>query len=682
MLHDQGWTRRRLLAFAGTGAVAGAAVRTRADGPETVGTLRRFPRMVHEYYLRHVVDGEREALFRKRALATRADAEAFVQDVRRRIALAFPGMPEARTPLRPRITGRLERDEHVVEKVVFESRPGFLVTANLYLPRRRDGRVPGVVGSCGHSANGKAAVAYQSFAQGLARKGLACLIFDPLGQGERSQYLGVDGTPVFRGPTHEHNVAGNQLALIGEFLGTWRAWDGIRALDYLATRPEVDPRHLGITGNSGGGTLTTWLLALDRRWTMGAPACFVTTWRHNLENELPQDSEQCPPHSLALGLDHDDYLAAAAPRPICIIAQERDYFDVRGAEEAHARLRHLYRLLGAEDAIRLHVGGGTHGFSQENREAMYGFFQLAAGLDVDPSEPALVIEPDEALWCTTTGQVGTAAASRTVFSFTRETAERLREARGRAPRAGIALREAVAADLRLPQEPSAPPRTRIIRAYGPARGYPRRHWIHYAVESEPGIQAICTMLGDEPLHSRLPGPVADGPRRARLWVAERSADTELRDDPWLRAWCETAPAGTPLLACDVRGVGESLPITAGERPDDYYGADYFYAAYGLMLDRPYLGGKTLDVLRVLDMLEAAGWHEIDVAGRGRSCLPAAFAAILRDEVVSLALHDRPASWHAVVTDEHSAWPLSHSLFGPLARWDLPDVWRALEGRLT
>ena len=102
----------------------------------------------------------------------------------------------------------------------------------------------------------------------------------------------------------EHIYAGNQQFLVGEFFGAWRAWDGIRALDYLLTRPEVDPKHVGITGNSGGGTMTTWLCGVEPRWTMAAPSCFVTTFRRNLENELPADTEQCPPRVLALGLDH------------------------------------------------------------------------------------------------------------------------------------------------------------------------------------------------------------------------------------------------------------------------------------------------------------------------------------------------------------------------------------------
>ncbi|MHC4332136.1 MAG: alpha/beta hydrolase family protein, partial [Planctomycetota bacterium] len=250
----------------------------------------------------------------------------------------------------------IERDTYKVEKIIFESRPNFLVTANLYIPKGRTFPLPGVVGTCGHSSNGKASEFYQSFSQGLARQGYVVLIYDPIGQGERLQYPDEDLKSRVGVGVREHLYAGNQQFLVGEFIGSWRAWDGMRALDYLLSRDEVDPKHIGVTGNSGGGTMTTWLCGVEPRWTMGAPSCFVTTFRRNMENELPADTEQCPPRALALGLDHSDFLAAMAPKPVIVLAKEKDYFDARGAEEAYARLVNLYRLLGAEQNIDLFIG--------------------------------------------------------------------------------------------------------------------------------------------------------------------------------------------------------------------------------------------------------------------------------------------------------------------------------------
>src|SRR5436190_19972629 len=389
--------------------------------------LNRFPRMVQEYFVEQVRQAEERGNKRRELLKTKEDAEAYVRDVRKMIAESFGPFPE-KTPLNPRVTGVVERDAYRIEKVIFESRPDFFVTANLYVPKGKPFPLPGVVGSCGHSSNGKAANTYQSFAQGLARQGYVTLIFDPIGQAERSQYAHVESKHRPSIGVGEHIHMGNQQLLVGEFFGTWRAWDGIRALDYLLSRPEVDPRHVGITGNSGGGTMTTWLCGLEPRWTMAAPGCCVTTFRRNLENELPADTEQCPPRAIALGLDHDDILAAMAPKPVIILAKERDYFDVRGSLEAFARLKRLYALLGAADNIQLHIGPTEHGYSRENREAMYRFFNRVTKVSDAEKEPALTIEKDETLQCTPHGQVAE-LKSRTVFSFTKDRSIELANAR-------------------------------------------------------------------------------------------------------------------------------------------------------------------------------------------------------------------------------------------------------------
>lgn len=131
--------------------------------------LDRFPRMVQEYFVDRLRLFESANIQAKAALKTKADAERYVKGVRRRIQTCFGPFPE-KTPLNARITGVVERDAYRVEKIIFESRPGLLVTANLYLPKGRSFPLPAVVGTCGHSEDGKANVAYQSFSQGLAEE--------------------------------------------------------------------------------------------------------------------------------------------------------------------------------------------------------------------------------------------------------------------------------------------------------------------------------------------------------------------------------------------------------------------------------------------------------------------------------------------------------------------------------
>lgn len=633
--------------------------------------LNRFPRMVQEFYETQLAAIESRAAAGRDLLKTKKDAEAYVRRVRGLIRESFGPEPE-RGPLNARVTRVVERDAYRIENVIFESRPGFFVTGNLYLPRKAQSPAPGVIGVCGHSANGKAEKAYQSFVQSLARRGYVALIIDPIGQGERLQYVDDQLKPRRGVGVSEHLYAGNQQFLVGEFFGAWRAWDGIRALDYLLTRPEVDPRRVGVTGNSGGGTLTTWLAGLDSRWSMAAPSCFVTTFRRNLENELPADTEQCPPKALALGLDHADFLAAMAPKPVLILAKERDYFDVRGSIEAYERLKRLYTLLGTPENVGLFIGPTEHGYSRENREAMYAWFHRASGIDQPGTEPELTLETDETLTCTTRGQVAE-LNGRTVFSFTKEKSERLR--RERAVLRGKELREAVVSTLRLPDRPEGPPDYRILRPLG-GRAYPRPHATTYAVRTEAQVFALVTRLGDQPHYSRPP----QGPPRAVLYVSHQSSDEEMRSSTWVRELVNVEPE-TPFYACDVRGIGESQPDTCGA--DNFakpYGADFFYAAHGLMLDRPYVGQKTWDVLRVIDWLVAAGHREVHLAGAGWGSLPAAFAALLSTRVVKVSLHERLESFAALAENEAYQWPLSAFPPNVLAHFDMPDVYAELPAR--
>ncbi len=642
----------------------------RSADDRQVTALNRFPRMMQDWLVDRVREVEAAADARRSALKTQAEAEAYVRDVKARIRRCMGPLPE-RTPLNAKVTSVKERAGYRLENVVFESRPGFLVSANLSVPTTSSKPCPAVLGVCGHSLNGKAADAYQSFAQGLARLGYVVLIIDPVGQGERFQYLkeepGKGLMSRYNGGTSEHIRMGNQLGLAGEFLGTWFAWDGIRGVDYLLTRKEVDPQRIGVTGNSGGGTQTTWLCGLEERFAMAAPACFVTTFRRNAENELPADTEQCPPGALAEGLDHSDFLAAHAPKPLIILAQEKDYFDARGSQVAYQRLKHLYTLLGKPENVKLHIGPDPHGYSQPNREAMYAFFNSVTQVSDAKTEPELVIEQEAELLAAPKGQVSE-LGSRTVMSFTGEFAAL------RKPDTNQPLAARIRKALNLPAEVTAAPDYRILRSVG-ARGYPAKSYCTYAVETEPGIHALLTRLSEEALTSRLPASES-----AVLYVSHRSADRELREDAWLRALLEKE-TGTAVFAMDVRGIGESQPDTCGK--DQFlrlYGSDYFYAAHGEMLGRPVLGMRAFDVLSVLKLLRETGHKTVHVIARGWGTLPASIAAALCSEVQKITLKNALTSWLEVANEDHYELPYALTPFGVLKHFDLPEVYSALKDK--
>ena len=633
---------------------------------ESIKTFNRFPRMIQDHFEKKVGAFEGDSARRRASLNTKQDAENYILDVRSKIAQCFGPWPE-KTPLNARITGIIERDTYKIEKVIFDSRPGFPVTANLYIPKGRNFPLPGVIGTCGHGDPAKATPIYQSFAQGLARQGYVVLIFDPIGQGERVQYLTKDLKPIHGIGVSEHNYSGKQMVLNGESLSSWFTWDCIRCVDYLLSRTEVDPKHIGVTGNSGGGTQATWLCGVEPRLTMAAPSCFVVGFEQNLKNELPADIEQCPPGAISMGLDHLDFIAAMAPRPVILLSQEKDFFDVRGAQKSFMELKKLYKLLGAEDNIQFFAGPEYHGFSKHNREAMYSWFNKITGISDAKTEPELKLEDIELLWCTPHGQVGE-SGPRTLASFTKETSQSLKIKRGISK--GGALKKLVESSLKLSARVGMP-EYRILRTDS-GRLYPKKHAATYAVETEPGISIPVYRLSDAELISRPPA----GIKRAILYVSHLSADKELRDESFLKELILSEP-GSAVYACDVRGIGESRPNTCGDDFFGSYGNDYFYAAHSIMLNTPYTGQKTYDLLRIIDWLISCGHEEIHLSAKGWGTIPGTFAAILSDRVKQVTFKNALRSYSEIAENEEFNWPLSTLLPGVLKHFDLPDCYREL-----
>ena len=659
------------LAGASTFAAAAAPAKSAKSTaiPADLVPLNRFPRVMQDYFGRRILEQERATEARRAKLRTRAEAEAFIRERAEKVRQCFGPLP-SKGPLNPRVTRTVDRDAYTIENVIFDSRPNFPVTGNLYLPKQRTGPLPAVVGVCGHSQNGKAGATYQSFAQGLARLGYIVLLIDPAGQGERLQCVDAELKPAKGQSVHEHLYVGNQQFLVGEFFGTWQAWDGIRALDYLLTRPEVNPQQVMVTGNSGGGTITTWMCALEPRFASAAPSCFINTLRRMFESEQPADTEQCPPRTLAFGLDHSDFFLPYLPRPLILLGQERDSFDARGLEQSYGHLRQLYTLMGVPDNVALFIGPDAHGYFQQNREAMYGWFNRLTKVSTTHAEPALTIEKDETLWCTPKGQVAP-MNPRTVVSFTNESAREWRARRR--PLEGDALKRAVSGILKLPER-SGVPDYRILPA-PPARRYPKRAAGNYAVETEPGVLALVYRLSDVPLVSRPPR----GPKRAVLYVSHRSADVELRTEPLIRELVTAEPEAA-FYACDVRGIGDSQPNTTGKAFLDPYGSDYFYAIYGIMFDQPYPAQRTFDVMRIVDWLKANGHEEIHLVARGWGAIPATFAAVLDDRITQVTLKHALTSYSDVAETGEYDWPLSSFLPEVLKTFDLPDCYRALAAK--
>lgn len=195
-----------------------------------IAPYHRYPQMLQSYFVKLIRQKERFILDKQEALKTQVDAQQYVSEVRKKITKSF-GPWSKKTPLNPLVTGRLSREGYWIEKIIYESRPDFWVTANLYLPKNSKFPLPAVLDTYGHSPFGKGGNTYQSFTKGLVSKGYIILVFDPLGQSERVQYINEDRkSKLGKSGVLDHFKMGDKMVLVGEKLSSWFTRDGISPL--------------------------------------------------------------------------------------------------------------------------------------------------------------------------------------------------------------------------------------------------------------------------------------------------------------------------------------------------------------------------------------------------------------------------------------------------------------------
>jgi cephalosporin-C deacetylase-like acetyl esterase len=326
-----------------------------------------------------------------------------------------------KTPLNAKTTGILERETFLVEKIIFESQPGFYITAGLFIPKVRQQPAPAVIYACGHTELGFRSETYQHVILNLVEKGFIVLAFDPAGQGERLLYPDPEtAKSKIGGSTAEHSYAGIQSLLKGTSLTDYFIWDGLRVLDYLETRKEVDMKRVGMTGRSGGGTQTAQIAACDDRIYAAAPENYITSFKRLLQSIGPQDAEQNPYRFIQKGFDHADYLHARAPKPLLILTTTNDFFSIQGARETFAEVRKAYIAMEKPDNIRMTEDTGSHESTKNNREALYAFFQKHLDLPGNSSDNVTTPFTVKELQVTPSGQVVTSYKGETIFSLNKK----------------------------------------------------------------------------------------------------------------------------------------------------------------------------------------------------------------------------------------------------------------------
>ena len=304
------------------------------------------------------------------AVRTPAAFDARRKELRARMIERIGGFPEERTPLNAKVTGVTARDGYRIENILFESRPGAFVTGNLYLPAtsRFSPPYPAAIEVCGHAPQGKNGPKYQRIAIMAARNGLAAFVVDPLDQGERCQWRkGLDTNP-----TRSHLRLGVNAMLLGHGLAAFEMWDAMRALDYLDSRNDLRHDGYGSFGNSGGGTQSVMLSALDDRIVATATSSFLSNLREQTAWRLLADSEQLIFSQLADGLNHAAY-ALLGGNPVLMLARRDEMIPFTGTRETFRVLTAVATNLGREGWYTLYDLPGPHGYCERNMRKSVAF---------------------------------------------------------------------------------------------------------------------------------------------------------------------------------------------------------------------------------------------------------------------------------------------------------------------
>ena len=583
---------------------------------------------------------------------TVAEAEQRKQKVRATLLELLGGLPDYNGPLNSKVTGEIQADGYTIEKVLFQSLPNFYVTGNVYRPNK-PGRYPAILFQSGHTQEGKPEP--QRAAANLALKGFVVLATDPIGQGEREQSYDPQLSGALAGwSVPEHIQAGAQSILIGESSARFFIWDAKRDIDYLVSRPDVDPTRLGAAGCSGGGALTAFIGALDPRLKAVVSACYPNSYQLLFAGPDP-DTEMTFPQFLVHGLDVADYVEVTAPTPWLIQETEGDYFTPAGARIVYEEARHWYRIYGAEDKISFFVGPGPHGTPLVSREALYQWMirWLKDGQGDFHEQPVHLYTNFELL-VTPTGHVDDIPGSRKVYQLILDDFHaKMRQ--GTIPELQAELRR-----LGIPSDGASPAMTVLDESND---ADVRRE--HIKFESEPGVE----------IEGYLYVPASPPGRRSAVLLV---ADSE----PYFQA------ATTDSLANRMAKKGRVvLTLEPRDSPGENTHAPFVgnwitnSRANQIGLNLPAL--RAHDILRGVDLLAARSDVDpasIHAGARWVKGVWLLLAAAVDPRIGKVWLDRSPTSLRAALTHTLNTDLFDAVIPGFALHWDLEDLTQAMGTR--
>lgn len=573
-------------------------------------------------------------------------------NLRRDFLEAIGGLPESDTPLNAVTTGTVEADGFRIENVVFESRPRHYVTANLYVPNGVDAPTGAVLFLMGHSWNGRLADHYQAVAQSLARAGLVVLAMDPIGQGERLGYVDPQtGKPSVAPGTREHDYVGVQVQLAGDGLARYFLHDAMRGLDYLSSRPEVDPQRIGVTGTSGGGTQTMMMMAADPRIAAAAPSSAIMSRESFLRTGKAQDAEQHFYDFSRKGYDHADFLLAMAPRPVCVLGAAYDYFPIEGARHSVAQAQPFWEMLGHPGGLQLVQTQTRHGYAPAHVHAAARFFsRVLLGREVGVEDFTPVPYPPEAIYSTGSGQVALDFKdAEFVFDVNLERLHSLAAARGQFNKEAFHARAAEWIRQKVFQDRIETELNPRVGISGMDAGdyltdmvfwWSQPHLINMGVLIRAKDDAAATVTaGGATSASAQTAVAATGTANLRgvtiaLWEGGIHAVGEHLD--WLARECAQ---GRAVLVLNLSGMGPLSPDAISDYPmKDFYGTFQKFADDLYWLGDSLVALRTFELIRSLEALpkfEGVNPEDVRIYAYGRMGVHGKLAAAIEPRIGSI-----------------------------------------------
>ncbi len=612
-------------------------------------------------------------------LQSREDWLRRQQEVRARLT-AFVAPFPAKGALNPMVTGVIKKEGYRIEKIIFESFPGFYVTGCLYVPEKIKKRAPAILNVIGHNQEAFRNPLYQVINYNLVKKGIIVFAIDPPGQGEHVQYydpgvkFSLAGYSVL-----EHCYFGNQCFLSGVSCAKYFIWDGIRAIDYLISRKDVDPERIGVTGFSGGGTVTSYLGAYDDRVKVAVPCSWATASRRQLETKGGQDAEAEFYKSVSGGITLEDLLEARAPKPTLLTFVSRDeYLCLQGAREAFREGRKAWDLLGSPGNLAMAEDDSKHWMTPRIRETIYAFFLKHFDLPGDSAETEAEILTPQELTVTPTGQIATYLGGKMIFDLNeQETAPLLAALERSRLDIGEHLSAVPSKAMEISgfRDPGDKPEEPFINGRYQRKGYTVTK---FAIRGE-GYYPIPFLLF-------VPGD------------AERSHPALIYLNPAGKA-ADAAPGGAIeklvgmgyiVAATDVLGSGETANTAARGITDGYT---------ALMIGRSVAAIQAGDIIRIANYLRSRDDTDpsrIGALGIGELCIPLLHAAAFDPSIKTVILQRPLVSFRSVVMNRRyrigltprvggDYWhpheiDFTWGVAGALTAYDLPDLMGCLAPR--